>query len=91
MACEDIILSSYVAVGALMLAGLPEKYKTLAIAIGGSTTEISSDLIKQKILQEVKFDFDSESVSDFQVQGLLSKAHRGRGFSRRRFARSRFC
>ena len=78
------------AVGALMLAGLPSKYHTLVLAIGGSTTEITADLVKQKILQEVKMESDDIGIDNYQVHGLYSKNSRGRSsYSRRGFSRSR--
>ena len=78
------------AVGALMLAGLPPKYRTLTLAILGSTTEVTSDLIKQKILQEVKMDGDDIGIDDYQVHGLHIKNSRGHSsYSRRGFSRSR--
>ena len=79
-----------VAIGALMLAGLPAKYETLSMAIGGSNAAITSDLVKQKILQEVKIDSDLGSGELTGVQSYYSKEPRGRGYLRRGgFSRSR--
>lgn len=45
--------------GALMLAGLPEQYKPLIMAIEYSGVEISADYIKNKLLQGVKMESDN--------------------------------
>lgn len=38
----------------LMLAGLPEQYKPMIMGLENSGVNISTDLIKTKVLQEVK-------------------------------------
>lgn len=43
---DDELLAS------LMLAGLPEEYKSLVMAIENSTTKLSSDAVKTLLLQE---------------------------------------
>lgn len=51
-------------VGALLLAGLPAEYKPMIMALSNSGTEISGDLIKNKLLEEsqnVVNNFESES------------------------------
>uniref|UniRef100_A0A2H1WMQ1 SFRICE_037191 n=1 Tax=Spodoptera frugiperda TaxID=7108 RepID=A0A2H1WMQ1_SPOFR len=40
--------------GTLMLAGLPEIYKPMIMAIESSGVKISADIIKTKLLQEVQ-------------------------------------
>lgn len=42
--------------GTLMLAGLPDLYKPMIMGIENSGVKISADLIKTKLLQEVKVD-----------------------------------
>ncbi|KAG6442871.1 hypothetical protein O3G_MSEX002584 [Manduca sexta] len=42
--------------GTLMLAGLPEEYKPMIMGIESSGIKISADLIKTKLLQEVRSD-----------------------------------
>lgn len=42
-------------IGSLLLAGLPEKYKPMIMALENSGTPITGDCIKTKLLQEVQF------------------------------------
>lgn len=46
---DDEILAS------LMLAGLPDEFKSLVMAIENSTTKLTSDAVKTLLLQETKF------------------------------------
>lgn len=41
--------------GAILLAGLPEKFKSMMLAIGSSDVPVTSDFIKAQILQDVKY------------------------------------
>ncbi|XP_055642358.1 uncharacterized protein LOC129779112 [Toxorhynchites rutilus septentrionalis] len=45
-------------VGSLLLAGLPEEYKPMIMALENSGTPITGDSIKTKLLQEVQFSKD---------------------------------
>ncbi|XP_048481491.1 uncharacterized protein LOC105390889 [Plutella xylostella] len=47
--------------GTLLLAGLPETYRPMIMAMESSGVKISTDLVKTKILQEVKNENDSEA------------------------------
>ena len=56
----------------LLLAGLPEKYSSLVMAFGGSAVNITSDLVKSKRIEEVKYDSSSFDSSNDMAQGLLT-------------------
>lgn len=58
-------------VGAFMLAGLSEEYMPMIMAIENSNTTISADLIKNKLLQEVK----SSSNSISGTSAMVSRAY----------------
>lgn len=53
-------------VGALLLAGLPDMYRPMIMALENSGTNITGDMVKTKLLQEVKLDkirkYSSESA-----------------------------
>lgn len=50
-------------IGAFLLAGLPEEYRPMIMAIENSGMKISGDSIKTKLLQEVKFSSEESSSS----------------------------
>lgn len=59
-------------IGALMLAGLPEKYSPMLMAIEHSGIEISSDIIKTKLMDmcsDVEFETASGSENAFIAKG----------------------
>lgn len=47
-------------IGTLLLAGLPEKYKPMIMALENSGTKINGDSIKVKLLQEIQCDDDTD-------------------------------
>ena len=57
-------------VGSLMLAGLPYKYKPLVMAVENLGSKLSSDAIKPRLLQEVKYDKENSETS----KALISKS-----------------
>lgn len=72
----------------LLLAGLPERYSSLVMAFSGSAVNITSDLVKSKIIEEVKYDSSSFDSSSEIAQGLYTRASQSAKFSRARAERS---
>lgn len=56
--------------GTLMLAGLPDQYKPMMMGLENSGVSISADLIKTKLLQEIK---DTDSSSAFMSHSRKGK------------------
>lgn len=56
-------------IGTLLLAGLPDYYKPMIMAIESSGVSISADAIKAKILQKVKQGqtIESEIIEKYKV------------------------
>lgn len=64
-------------IGALLLSGLPSKYKPIIMAIENAGMTITADTIKVKLLQEVT---DSNlNEEDEQGTAFLIKTNKGRG------------
>lgn len=56
-------------VAALMLAGLPDEYRPMVMAIENSTPKLSSDFVQNRLLQEVTIN----KSDDTDAQALISK------------------
>ncbi|XP_029054970.2 uncharacterized protein LOC114882253 [Osmia bicornis bicornis] len=54
-------------VGALLLAGLPQDYKPMIMALGSSGTDITTDLVKTKLLEVTC----SEQSDGYETRGLM--------------------
>jgi hypothetical protein len=51
--------------GVIMLAGLPADYKPMVMALESSEAKITSDLVKNKLLQEdIKRQFEKKNSSE---------------------------
>lgn len=59
---DDELLAS------LMLAGLPDQYKSLVMAIENSTAKLTSDAVKTFLLQETRLNSKSNSSGAFSVR-----------------------
>lgn len=58
-------------IASLMLAGLPDEYRPMVMAVENSTTNLTTDSVKTRLLQEVKF----EKSNDGEAVALISKKH----------------
>ena len=58
-------------VGALMLAGLPQHYKPMVMALSSSGKDISADLVKTKLLEEA---VPANGSENFETRGLYAQA-----------------
>ncbi|XP_046590253.1 uncharacterized protein LOC124293440 [Neodiprion lecontei] len=60
-------------IGAILLNGLPEVYKPMVMALESSKVDLTTDLVKTKILQDVKW-FSTEQNNDL---AFFSRANAG--------------
>lgn len=65
-------------IGAFLLAGLPEKYKPMIMAMESSGVNITGDFVKSKLLQEDCKENSSDGAA------LLTKSHRNKKKSKSR-------
>ncbi|CAG9132206.1 unnamed protein product [Plutella xylostella] len=65
--------------GTLMLAGLPDLYKPMIMAIESSGVQISADLIKTKLLQEIKATETTAYFSNSKHQHQKYNPHHKQG------------
>ena len=72
----------------LLLAGLPEQYSSLVMAFGRSAVNITLDLVKSKIIEEVIYDSSSLDPSIEIVQGLYTRVSQPRKLTHARVERS---
>lgn len=70
---DDEVLAS------LMLAGLPEEYKSLVMAIENSTTKLTSDAVKTLLLQETRLNNNNDDGG----KAFLSKSKKQGAFKYR--------
>ena len=64
-------------IGYVLLMGLPSEYRPMVMTITNSDKKLTSDLVKTKILEEVKFFSTQQDVKSFYVQERAS-SFRGR-------------
>lgn len=69
-------------VGTFLLAGLPEAYKPMIMAIENSNTNVTGDYVKTKLLQEVKCNVDNEDKAFFSDN---KHGKKGKNKSKKRF------
>ncbi|KXJ72145.1 hypothetical protein RP20_CCG018741 [Aedes albopictus] len=62
-------------IGTLLLAGLPEEYRPMVMALENSGTAITGDIVKTKLLQEVRVSSSSSSAAG---AAFSSNKHHGR-------------
>jgi hypothetical protein len=73
-------------IGSLLLAGLPEKFSPMIMAIEHSGMSLSADAIKTKLL-DMSADFEVKSESAF----IAKNSQRQNGGSNKKFQRNRGC
>lgn len=61
-------------VGCILLAGLPDEYKPMIMGLESSAIKITADLVKTKILQDVKLDQASSSNALIAKKGPFNKS-----------------
>ena len=64
-------------IAAIMLAGLPKEYKPMVMSLESSNVDVTTDLVKSKILQEVQGPENLNETSGFFT--YTSYPQRGRG------------
>lgn len=75
-------------IGAILLAGLPQQYQPMIMAISGSGVEVTADYVKTRIIQDIKFHRGRQNQGA-TTSGLFVQpgGRRGRGRFRRGHSR----
>lgn len=76
-------------VGALMLAGLPQSYKPMIMALANSGQNVDADFVKTKLLEEAESSSENVNGNEIQIQGYAAQAHPAHFSSQRSANRGR--